>query len=117
MAFEHFRRRGVMPPCWKSDWGPAGLDQRLLPRVTIITSISFDSRKQLGDTLAAIAAEKAGIIKPGCRSSAALSRTEPREAIRRISGQNGCPLVDWASIFISIIIPASFGADGLAGSV
>ena len=35
------------------------------PCVSIITSISFDHTKQLGDTLAAIAAEKAGIIKPG----------------------------------------------------
>jgi len=35
------------------------------PVATIITTISYDHMKFLGDTLAKIAAEKAGIIKPG----------------------------------------------------
>ena len=35
------------------------------PVVSVITSISFDHMKQLGNTLASIAGEKAGIIKPG----------------------------------------------------
>ena len=34
------------------------------PAVSIITNISLDHVKQLGDTIAKIAAEKAGIIKP-----------------------------------------------------
>lgn len=36
------------------------------PDVSIITSISFDHTEVLGNTLAEIATEKAGIIKPGC---------------------------------------------------
>ena len=36
------------------------------PEVCIITSISFDHTEVLGNSLAEIAAEKAGIIKPGC---------------------------------------------------
>ncbi len=35
------------------------------PAACAITSISMDHREMLGDTLAAIAAEKAGIVKPG----------------------------------------------------
>ncbi len=35
------------------------------PRVGVITTIDFDHERHLGRTLAAIAAEKAGIIKPG----------------------------------------------------
>ena len=35
------------------------------PAASAITAISLDHREMLGDTLAAIAAEKAGIIKPG----------------------------------------------------
>jgi dihydrofolate synthase/folylpolyglutamate synthase len=35
------------------------------PLASVITSISFDHEKFLGDTLAAIAREKAGILKPG----------------------------------------------------
>lgn len=36
------------------------------PNVTVITSISLEHTHILGDTLAAIATEKAGILKPGC---------------------------------------------------
>lgn len=36
------------------------------PEVCVITSISFDHTEALGNTLAEIATEKAGIIKPGC---------------------------------------------------
>jgi dihydrofolate synthase/folylpolyglutamate synthase len=35
------------------------------PALTLITTISYDHQKFLGDTLPAIAAEKAGILKPG----------------------------------------------------
>lgn len=35
------------------------------PAVTVVTSISLDHTRQLGDTTAKIAAEKGGIIKPG----------------------------------------------------
>jgi dihydrofolate synthase / folylpolyglutamate synthase len=35
------------------------------PLVTVITSISHEHSQQLGDTISAIAGEKAGIIKPG----------------------------------------------------
>jgi dihydrofolate synthase/folylpolyglutamate synthase len=35
------------------------------PLVSVITEISFDHTEQLGDTIEEIAAEKAGIIKPG----------------------------------------------------
>ncbi len=37
-----------------------------VPEVAIITKIGFDHMAILGDTLEAIAGEKAGIIKPGC---------------------------------------------------
>ncbi len=37
----------------------------IVPDVSVITNISFDHQQFLGNTLAAIAAEKAGIMKPG----------------------------------------------------
>ena len=64
------------------------------PCVSIITSISFDHTKQLGETLAAIAAEKAGIIKPGVPVVSGVTDDEPREVIRRIARQSGCRLVE-----------------------
>lgn len=66
MAFEHFAREKV-------DFAvvEAGLGGRLdstniiTPELCVITNISFDHTAFLGDTLPAIASEKAGIIKPG----------------------------------------------------
>ena len=44
------------------------------PAVAVITSISLDHAQQLGDHLAMIAMEKAGIVKPGRPTSAARRR-------------------------------------------
>jgi len=51
------------------------------PSVCIITAISFDHVAALGKTLSQIAAEKAGIIKPG---SIVISSPQPAEAARII---------------------------------
>lgn len=63
--------------------------------LSIITSISFDHQQQLGNTLAKIAAEKAGIIKDdvpvihGVRAmKLAMSSGEWRKAIVRIYGNS-----------------------------
>jgi dihydrofolate synthase/folylpolyglutamate synthase len=95
MAFEHFRRRGVDAAVLEVGLG-GRLDSTNVcsPCVTIITSISFDHTRQLGDTLASIAAEKAGIIKPGVPVISGVVAEEPRETIRRIAGQNGCRLIE-----------------------
>lgn len=64
------------------------------PLVAAITSIGLDHTELLGDTLAAIAAEKAGIIKPG--STVVCYPDQPREALREIvvaAGAAGCELV------------------------
>ena len=66
IAFELFRRAGVAIAVLE-----VGLGGRLdatnvvSPIAAAITSIDFDHQAQLGDTLESIAAEKAGIIKPG----------------------------------------------------
>ena len=95
MAFDHFRRRGVNAAVLEVGLG-GRLDSTNVcsPCVTIITNISFDHTKQLGDTLAAIAAEKAGIIKPGVPVISGVDTDEPRGVIRRIARQNGCRLVE-----------------------
>jgi dihydrofolate synthase / folylpolyglutamate synthase len=64
------------------------------PCVSVITSISLDHVKQLGGTLAAIAAEKAGIIKPGIPVISGVTGEEPRAVVRRVAKQCGCRLVE-----------------------
>ena len=95
MAFDHFRRRQVDAAVLEVGLG-GRLDSTNVcwPCVSIITSISFDHTKQLGETLAAIAVEKAGIIKPGVPVISGVDVEEPRQVIRRIARQNGCRLVE-----------------------
>ena len=66
MAFEYFARK--RPEVVVLEVGMGGrLDATNVvePRLSIITDISLDHQKYLGDTVAEIAREKAGIIRPG----------------------------------------------------
>ena len=65
IAFELFRRREVEVAVLEVGLG-GRLDSTniVAPLAAAITSIDFDHQQYLGGTLAAIAVEKAGIIKP-----------------------------------------------------
>jgi len=100
MAVLHFVERGV-------DLGvlEVGMGGRLdstnvcTPLVSIITSISFDHTRQLGNTLASIAREKAGIIKPGVPVVSGVVADEPREVIRQTCREQGCRLTELGTDF------------------
>ena len=62
------------------------------PLVTVITSISFDHTRQLGNTLALIAREKAGIIKPNVPVVSGAIHPEAAEVIRRVAKDQNSPL-------------------------
>ncbi len=64
------------------------------PLVSVITSISFDHTEQLGDTLASIAAEKAGIIKPAVPLVSGVSQPEARRVIHRCCERKGARLLE-----------------------
>jgi dihydrofolate synthase/folylpolyglutamate synthase len=64
------------------------------PAVTLITSISLDHTKQLGNTLAQIAAEKAGIIKPGVPVLCGPLDDESRRVIAGIAQEHGCRMME-----------------------
>src|SRR5256886_6126694 len=65
IAFEHFSRRKVDIAVLEVGMG-GRLDATnvIEPRVSVITDISLDHEKFLGSTIAEIAREKAGIIRP-----------------------------------------------------
>ena len=71
----------------------------LTPAVSVLTSISLDHMAILGDTLAQIAAEKAGIIKPGIPVVSAPQRPEALAVIENVCRQQQAPLTlvgrDW----------------------
>ena len=69
------------------------------PAACAITSISMDHMDFLGDTLAAIAGEKAGIIKPGIPVATGLQAPEVLAALQAEADSLGAPILargrDW----------------------
>ena len=63
------------------------------PRVSVITSLSYDHMAVLGDTLAKIAGEKAGIIKERVPVVSAPQTDEALEVLERVAKGKGCPFV------------------------
>ena len=94
LAFLYFARQGATVVV-----AEVGLGGRLdatnvtAPKVTVITSISYDHTAVLGDTLAQIAAEKAGIIKPGVPVVVAPQKEEAGRTIEGIARQREAPLI------------------------
>ncbi len=63
------------------------------PAVTVITPISIDHEQFLGNTLAKIAAEKAGIIKRGVPCIVGPQPDEAMEVIEQTAARLGAPLI------------------------
>jgi dihydrofolate synthase/folylpolyglutamate synthase len=100
LTFRYFADHGV-------EWAvvEVGLGGRLdatnvvIPEVAVITSLSLDHTAILGDTLAKIAAEKAGIIKPGRPVVCAPQKEEALAVVEATAERLGAPLTlvgrDW----------------------
>lgn len=65
------------------------------PALSVITTISMDHADKLGDSLEKIAAEKAGIIKPGVTCVVSQQDDEAGDVIRTVADRQGAPLVAW----------------------
>lgn len=65
------------------------------PRLTLITPISFDHMQYLGTTLAAIAFEKAGILKPGAPCLIAPQQDAAAQVLAHRAREVGAPTL-WA---------------------
>ncbi|NOD98023.1 bifunctional folylpolyglutamate synthase/dihydrofolate synthase [Ruegeria sp. HKCCD6228] len=63
------------------------------PAVTVITPVSIDHEQFLGGTLGKIAAEKAGIIKPGVPCIVGPQQDEALEVIEYTAARLGAPLL------------------------
>ena len=80
----------------------AGLGGRLdstagigeVPLVTVITRIGLDHTEYLGDTLSAIAGEKAGVLKPGTKCVIAKSDDEAKRVIKSRCEELNIPYVN-----------------------
>ncbi len=93
MALVAFREARVDWVVWETGMG-GRLDATniVTPAVSVITAIDRDHMAWLGDTLAEIAGEKAGILKPGVPAVAAAQAAEARAALGRRAAEIGSPL-------------------------
>lgn len=108
LALEWFAQRGN--PWVVLETGLGGrLDatNAITPAVSVITPIGWDHMDMLGDTLAKIAAEKAGIIKPGVPVVTMSQDAEAMEVISRVAAEREAPL--------TIVETPWPGETGLAG--
>lgn len=93
LAFDYFAQAGVEAAIVEVGLG-GRLDatNTLTPRVSVITSLSYDHTELLGDTLDKIAFEKGGIIKPGVPVICAPQAPEALAVLERLASERGCPL-------------------------
>ncbi len=100
MAFEYFAQERVEFGIFEVGLG-GRLDATniLTPVVSVITRIDFDHENFLGHSLAEIAAEKAGIIKPSVPVIVAEQRPEAREVILARAAELGCPVIETMNAF------------------
>lgn len=64
----------------------------ITPRVSVITSLSYDHTAVLGETLTLIAGEKAGIIKPGVSVVSSPQQDEALRVLEKVAAERGCTL-------------------------
>lgn len=94
MAFWYFAQQSVDVAVVEVGLG-GRLDSTnvIVPEVSLITNIGYDHTDLLGDTLAQIAYEKAGIIKPAVPVVVGQRQTETTEVFARVAREQAAPLV------------------------
>lgn len=93
MAFDFFARSGVQAAVIETGLG-GRLDATniITPELSVITNIGYDHTDILGPTLAAIAGEKAGIIKPGVPVVIGESHPETDPVFESVAASAGAPI-------------------------
>ncbi len=108
MALWYFAEQECDVVIWETGLG-GRLDATniVLPLASVITNVQFDHQRWLGETLAKIAAEKAGIIKPGKPCVTAADEPEALAVIQETALLRGSPL--------TLVTPAHTQHPPLAG--
>jgi dihydrofolate synthase / folylpolyglutamate synthase len=112
LGFLHFRRRRVEAAVVEVGLGGRFDSTNVCrPVLAVITSISLDHVQQLGDRLASIAAEKAGIIKPGRPVVSGATAPEARAVIERVARERRAPLRQLGADFHYEYVPGRVTAE------
>ncbi|PAW86439.1 MAG: hypothetical protein B9S33_08045 [Pedosphaera sp. Tous-C6FEB] len=108
MALRYFAEQRCDLVIWETGLG-GRLDATniVTPLASVITNIALDHQQWLGDTLAKIAAEKAGIIKPKVPVFTGAEAPEAEAVIRSTAEQNHAP---FTAVTRALATDASAGA-------
>lgn len=109
-AFLHFVKQGCDYAVLETGMG-GRLDSTNVcarPLVTVITPVALDHQAYLGDTLARIAGEKAGIIKPRVPVVCAPQPPEAMAVIEAVCEEKGCKLIRTRAEDIEFLGPDGF---------
>ena len=108
MALRYFAEQKCDLVIWETGLG-GRLDATniVTPLASVITNIALDHQEWLGDSLTKIAAEKAGIIKPGVPVVTSERGAEALDVIERVARENNAPLTRVESNPSSILHPPS----------
>jgi dihydrofolate synthase/folylpolyglutamate synthase len=93
LALAWFQRQGAEVVALETGLG-GRLDSTniVTPAVSVLTPIGLDHQQYLGDSLAAIAAEKAGIMKPGVPAVSSPQSEEVRAVFDQVANERGVNL-------------------------
>lgn len=113
IAFLYFKEKGCDYAIMEVGLGGSGDSTNVCkaPLISVIASISYDHTDRLGNTLAEIAGEKAGIIKEGCPVVTSAEAPEALEVIERKAEELGC------MYFETRHVPYTVKSQDLGGSV
>lgn len=93
MALIYFKEEEVDMAVMETGMG-GRLDatNEIRPLVSVITNISVEHKEYLGDTIEAVASEKAGIIKDGVPLITGVDQPAAFQVIERVCSEKGAPL-------------------------
>jgi len=93
MAFQYFRQEATEAAVVEVGLGGRfDATNVVTPQVSVVTNVSLEHQEYLGRTLAEIAREKAGIVKPGVPVVTA-TRGDAYEVIRQAAADRRAPLI------------------------
>ncbi|MCM1535103.1 MAG: bifunctional folylpolyglutamate synthase/dihydrofolate synthase [Clostridium sp.] len=94
LAFWYFRKKGCDIVVLETGMGGAEDATNLITTTitSVISSVGMDHMKFLGNTLDKIAAQKAGIIKEGCRVVVMKQQPIVMDVVERAAREKHCPL-------------------------
>ena len=95
LALSLFRRRSVQAAVLEVGLGGRfDATNIVTPAAVAIPSIDIDHQQHLGETIEAIATEKAGVIKPGSLVVTGETKPEARRVVEGAAAQRGARLID-----------------------